>query len=56
MTIIMSAPSFKSLSNSLSASKRLAGSIWYVFLSPNEGAESAASLNGPKKLEAYLMP
>src|SRR5699024_10763587 len=56
LTIIMSAPSCKSLSSSLSASLLFAGSILYVLLSPYCGADSAASRNGPKQLEAYLIP
>ena len=45
MTI--SAPSLTSESISLIASREFAGFIWYPFLSPNEGADFAASLKGP---------
>src|SRR2546422_11706372 len=46
-TMTMSAPSRMSASISLIASLELAPSIWYVLLSPKDGADPAASLNGP---------
>jgi hypothetical protein len=47
LTITTSAPSSTSSSASRTASSALAGSIWYERRSPNAGAESAASRNGP---------
>ena len=46
-TMIISAPSAMSSSASLTASRTFLGFIWYDFLSPNDGADPAASLNGP---------
>jgi hypothetical protein len=47
LTISTSAPSSRSSWASRTASSALAGSIWYPRRSPNSGAESAASRNGP---------
>ena len=44
--ITMSTPSSTSASTSLMASCGFVNGTWYVFLSPNCGAHSAASLNG----------